>query len=437
MNEEELAAFVGRLRRQGFDRRTCEVAACRRCLPSSIPETLSAFANSPSGGLILLGLSRDSFSPLADFDARAVLEGLFAAGLSLTPAVRPEAAVLPLEKGEVVAARVFPVPTGERPCYITLRGSHAGSFIRTADGDRQLTGYEIARLAEEGSQPVWDRESVPEACLDDLDRTLVRLFAGRQRALHPGVFANRSDLEVLEDLRVVARSGDGLVPTVAGLAALGRIPQKFFPSLCVTFACHLHDRADHAVLCSDSRILESQRLVGPIPALIRDTLACVQRNMRTGAIVEGAFRRDVPDYPLEAVREALANALLHRDYSPEGRAFPVAVSLFSDCLTIASPGGLHGWPGPQPGSRDNLGNRSNPDMPGISGMTGVRNQHLAAILETTPLDGGKHVGAGRGCGMALICAALDGENMHPPRIDSTPGAFTITFLKARRPEGAG
>lgn len=60
----------------------------------------------------------------------------------------------------------------------------------------------------------------------------------------------------------------------------------------------------------DRRFLDSATLVGPIPAIIDDLEAAVARNARTGAVVEGAFRRDVPDYPPVAVREAVANALI-------------------------------------------------------------------------------------------------------------------------------
>ena len=76
--------------------------------------------------------------------------------------------------------------------------------------------------------------------------------------------------------------------------------------------------------------------------MIAEAVSAVAKNMRTGSFFEGAFREDVPDYPQEAVREAVANALMHRDYSPEAWGSQVQVNLYADRLEILNPGGLYG-----------------------------------------------------------------------------------------------
>ena len=75
------------------------------------------------------------------------------------------------------------------------------------------------------------------------------------------------------------------------------------------------------------RYLDSKEIVGSIPDMLVETLTMVQMRMNTGAFLEDALRKDVPDYPLIAVREAVANALQHRDYSPEGRGTHVEVNM--------------------------------------------------------------------------------------------------------------
>ena len=122
---------------------------------------------------------------------------------------------------------------------------------------------------------------------------------------------------------------------------LGVFPQEFFPRLTVTFVvCPGASKA--TVIEGRERLLDSQSLSGPIPQLVRDSVAAVARNMRVGAIIEGAFRRDVPDYPLAAVREAVTNALMHRDYSDLAKGTQVQLDIYVDRFEVLNPGGLYG-----------------------------------------------------------------------------------------------
>ena len=102
--------------------------------------------------------------------------------------------------------------------------------------------------------------------------------------------------------------------------------------------------------------------------MVVETVRAVSRNMRHGAMVKGALREDVPDYPLPAVREAVANALMHRDYSPDGHGTPVMVDLYPDRLEVSNPGGLFG--------------SLTVESLGTKGGTASRNQYLARILDS-------------------------------------------------------
>ena len=251
--------------------------------------------------------------------------------------MRPQIEVIPFEESLVVCARVKEMHPRDKPCYITARGMYDSSYVRTGDGDRRMTSYEVDRYMEEHLQPTYDDDAVEGAELADLDAELLAGFVRRQKELHPRILGSRSDEEVLLDLHVVKRQGDALVPTLAGLMAMGSFPQKFFPRLNVTFTAYPGTSRTERV--NDSRrFLDNQSIVGSIPVMIEDAIAAVVRNTRTGAVIEGAFRRDVPDYPATAVREAIANALMHRDYSPESRGSQVQVNLYVDRLEIINGG---------------------------------------------------------------------------------------------------
>ncbi|MCI1259288.1 MAG: ATP-binding protein [Atopobiaceae bacterium] len=408
---------IGRLRLFGTDLQEIEVKESVNHLPKSMGETLSAFANG-TGGDVLLGVSeRDGFSPAPHFQANRIqdaLSNLCAEGME--PPLRPMITLAELGGAPVVMARVAELPPRDKPCYVKKRGLRQGSFIRTGDGDRHMTDYEIDRLLEEHEQPQHDAELVGDASVDDLDDALVAGLIARERAVHPRVSGSLADEVILQNLRALAPDEDAVLrPTIAGLLALGRYPQKYYPRLAVTFASFPgRTKSDGGGVPS---LLDSETLVGPIPALVADTLGAVRRNMRTGGLIDGAFRKDLPDYPLVAVREAVTNALMHRDYSAVARGMQVQVNMYEDRLEITNPGGLYGT--------------LTLDMLGAPGFSATRNQHLSLLLEETPYPDGGFVAENRGTGYQRIVSELAENLMPSPVAKSTASYFSLTFEKRR------
>ena len=424
MTTQELATLVAHLRNIGKDTHACEVKESVGKLPSSIVDTLSAFSNG-NGGTIILGLSeQNNFMPAPGFAASNIQNALVAAGEKLTPVVRPEIEIFPFEGAEILVAYVYPLPIEDKPCYVTARGMYRGSYIRTGDGDHRLSKYEVDRLVESNRQPCWDAEVVSDATMADLDEALVARLVERQKMLHPRIFQHMSEEDVLTNLRVIADDNGTPRPTLAGLLALGKYPQKFFPTLIVTFTRYPHSFEENLssevtkTSTRDYRFLDNQTLVGSLPYLISEAVDCVRKNMNTGAVIEGAFRKELPEYPLIAVREAVANALQHRDYSPEGRGSAVNINMYPDRLEILNPGGLFG--------------RVTLEDLGKPGITASRNQFLSTILETTPYLGEGFVVDNRGSGIRAIAASLDQAEMYPAEIYSSLTNFRIAFLKRRR-----
>lgn len=175
-----------------------------------------------------------------------------------------------------------------------------------------MSQYEVDRLIEQHTQPKWDEEPVEDAEITDLDRSIVDPYLRNKRTKRPRPFAN-GDEQALQHLRV-AHAGR---PTLAALLAMGGYPQEFFPRLTVTWA--VFPGITKGEIAAGTRLLDSRALTGPIPELVERTVDLVSRNMRTGALIGDKFRTELPDYPLVAVREAIANALMHRDYSPAAR----------------------------------------------------------------------------------------------------------------------
>ncbi len=209
------------------------------------------------------------------------------------------------------------------------------------------------------------------------------------------------------------RFEDRWVPSLAGLLALGRYPQQFFPTLGVTFVVYPTPRVGEPGPGGE-RFMDNRRFEGPIPGLIRPVLDALQRNMKRRTIVRGLFREDLWEYPDTAIREALVNALGHRDLSPMARGTPVQVQMFPDRLVIANPGGLYG-----PVTVDRLGEE---------GISATRNQVLMKILEDVTVPGeGRGICENRGSGIGAMLAALRQAGMSPPQFEDRIATFQVTF----------
>ncbi len=411
----ETTPLLARLRRLGMEPADVEVKSARGGLPSSVAETISAFANG-TGGTLLLGIDEAAgFAPAAGFDASAVRDALGdACANKVEPPCRAPIEIEEVEGALVVRLDVSELDPVEKPCFVATRGAYAGSFIRGGDGDRRLSHYEVTQLLSNRTQPNHDREPVAGATPADLADDLVGAYLARVRR-RSLAFRSTDRERLLVRLGVLSTDADGVVrPTVAGLLCLGEYPQEFFPQLFVSFVVLPGLRMGETGP-DGRRFLDNEAITGPIPSMVADVVAVAIRNMRVGAIITGIGREDRYDYPLDVIRELIVNALMHRDYSPAARGAQVQVELYPDRLVVASPGGLFG-----PITVADLGSEEHPST--------SRNQTLAAMLADVEVPGsrGEALCENRGSGLLSVMAELRRAGMSPPEFDVTPGRVTVT-----------
>jgi ATP-dependent DNA helicase RecG len=413
MDEDTVRAQVERLRRLGAEPTGIEVKAAVGGLPKTTGETLSAFQNG-SGGVLLLGLSEsDGFVPAAGFDAARIRDAL--AGLcheDMEPPIRADIEIVPFEDGRLVYLEVPALDPLRRPSHIRRRGPYGGSFIRSGDGDRHLTSYEVTQLLSNRTQPVDDRELVVGAQMADLDADAVAAFLRRLRQLPNRAFRDVTDEVALTRAGVVGPADDGTIrPTLAGLLSLGSYPQQFLPQLFVSFVA-LPGLSLGETLPDGTRFLDNVTCDGTIPEMLDGVIAAARKNMRKAAVIMGAGREDRYDYPVDVIRELVVNALLHRDYSSGARGMQVQVELYPDRLVVKSPGGLFG---------DVV-----PSQLGVEEVSSTRNATLARILADLPGADGMPVSENRGSGLAHVLQRLRRAGMSPPTFDVTPGHVHVT-----------
>src|SRR5947209_1572541 len=145
MTREELLDLVAAVREHPSELSNLEVKAAKGGTPKRLFEAMSAFANRPGGGVILLGLDENNnFDVCGVGDAQRAQEEIsHVANGDMEPALRPEFTLDEIDGKTVMAVEVAEIPAGMRPCYYKPAGLNGGSYIRVGNTNRQMTDYEV------------------------------------------------------------------------------------------------------------------------------------------------------------------------------------------------------------------------------------------------------------------------------------------------------
>lgn len=399
------------LRRVGGEPETVEVKSGAGGFPGSLRETLVAFANT-DGGTVLVGVDEDAGFQVVDLpDVARYRDNLVAlARDTITPPLTVSTDIVEVEGQLVLLGQVPGLPADQRPAYVTAKGMTTGAYLRTGDGDRRMSEGEIGLLYASRTQPTYDQEPVPDTSIEDLDPDLVRRTLERVRAGSPRL--RRADnTVVLHNTGVLAERRPDSPLTLAGYLTFGDYPQRLFPQLMVSVVVHPPERGE-------TRFLDNVTVRGPIPDLVSESLAVVRRNLAARAVMTDTGRRDQLEYPLGSIREAVVNAILHRDYSPLTRGTQIQVDLFPDRLVVRSPGGLHGGL-----TTDDLGqNRA----------SSSRNSVLASLLSDTYLPHSDElIAENRHTGVPTMIDLARDNGLPRPVFDSTILSFAVTLDRSQ------
>lgn len=286
--------------------------------PARLAETLTALANA-HGGHVLIGVTaagKVAGAPHSE-EARAVAQ---AAGLlSAPPLILPVPQLVDLD-GKTIC--VVEVPPG-LPHVYSLDGRY---FTRTGDRNRLLSSTELTALLLARGEAGFESRAAPGATLDDLDWAQIGAYGD-------ALGQPAGDLQALMLARgCLAQTADGLTPSYAGILLFGRQPQRFLRHAEIILVRYAGPTMGDEFVRHDAS--------GALPAQIRQAEAFLNANMRRGMRIKGFTREETTEYPLPVVREAIVNAVAHRDYAIRGEG--IRVLIFSDRLEVYSPGRLPG-----------------------------------------------------------------------------------------------
>lgn len=363
--------------------------------PQAIAETLVAFANS-EGGTLVLGTAPGGTA--GNILIEEVADDALRSALRLCkPPVRTSWDHEPRAGGIVVVLRV----------------DRSGQVHSLSDGTVLVRRGTENVPAERGDvdqmlavRPALDFELQPVAGAhrDDLDENVIEEYLEKRQKRNPRSAILPKD-KLLEQIGAITADK---TPTHCGILLFGKEPQLFLPHSRAVFVKF----ADTAPRGPGGSFGYGRReeLIGPLPKIIDRAYRVMWEEMDKRAVVKGLVREEQLEYPESAVREALVNAVAHRDYQLSGRS--IEIRMYTDRMEIISPGGL-----PAHITLDNIVDEHYSRNPRL-----VNGLYQWGYIEEL------------GLGIDRMIEDMVALGHSPPRFDAKPHLFTVTLDNIKDPK---
>jgi len=296
---------------------------------SGLANELVAFANA-SGGSVFIGIADDG-KIVGVEDSNRLRSQI----QDIANGCDPRISIRIISHGTVLEVVV---PEGIDKPY----RCNDGFFLRIGPNSQQLTRDEILRFAIRSDKVRFDEQFEPHVDAEKLiDHSRIGVF------LKKCGLPNKTRVDdLLTNLGLAHKQHNRLLLTRAAILFFNHAPQNLFPEAFVT--CAVYEDATRA------KVLDRLDSKGPLEEQYEASVAFIRRNLRVGYKIEKAGpREEVVEIPEPVFREALLNALTHRDYFAD--TTHIYVHLHPDHIEITNPGGLpHGL------TLDELGTRTVP-----------------------------------------------------------------------------
>lgn len=405
MTTEELLEKLELIQKLKCETPTLEIKSAEKGCPKHLYDSLSSFSNQDDGGIIVFGIDeKQNYKEVGVYDPQDIQKKINEQCLQMEPVVRPLLTVVEKNDKFFVSAEIPGADITDRPVFYQGKGRIKGSFTRVGDSDEPMTEYEVYsyeayRKKYQDDIRVIERVSFASLSQDLLANYIELLKKGKPR------LAAISNNEIYELMSI---KRDNAI-TLSAVMNFSPYPQAYFPQLCI-IATVVPGMEVGEIGTQGERFLDNQRIEGNISEMLDGALQFVNKNMRTKTIINPhtGKREDRTDYPITAIREAILNALVHRDYSIHTEGMPVQVIMYENRIEIRNPGGLYGRI-----KIDQLG-KVQPD---------TRNPVIAFELEVLKVTENRY------SGIPTIRRAMQEYNLPQPEFLDERGSFIVKLYK--------
>ena len=382
---------------QLINQREGETLEFKREMPSSsdLAKMITAFYNT-SGGIIVFGVDNGTRRLIGIPNPQGVETGI-------VNIIRDRCSLDVMPSIDFVSYRdmefvIVTCPQGARKPYLV--SGETSPYIRVGSSNRKAQDEEIRRLYIEGSEGGFEALPCLSATIADLSEALIAAYVQR-RDETSGQPLGLSWEEALRSLGCLIEHGATWIPTNAGVMLFTETPQRFIgqaEATCVRF------KGTDVMSYIDRRNLR-----GPLYQLVDDAEQFIYRHIKVGRRIEGFVGVEYREYPQEAVREAIVNAVVHRDYSRRGQC--IRVFMFDDRIEVYSPGTL------PPGV-------SLEKMQRLEPQSVLRNPIIVGVFR----DLGSRYIERLGTGIRRMALVMEGHGLSRPRFEEMGSEFRVTLM---------
>lgn len=405
MTVEELMEKLELIQKIKCETSTLEIKSAEQGCPQRLYDTLSSFSNQDDGGIIIFGVDeKQGYKEVGVYDPQDIQKKINEQCLQMEPVVRPLLTVLEKNHKFFVSAEIPGADITDRPVFYQGKGRVKGSYTRVGDSDEPMTEYEVYSYEAYRKKYQDDIRAIDRVSFASLDQELLERYIELLKKGKPRLAAISND-EIYELMSI---KRDNRI-TLSAVMNFCPYPQAYFPQLCI-IATVVPGTEIGTVGDQGERFTDNQRIEGNISDMLDGAMQFVNRNMRIKTIINPhtGKREDRPDYPITAVREAVLNALVHRDYSIHTEGMPIQLIMFDDRMEIRNPGGIYGRI-----KIDQLG-KVQPD---------TRNPVIASELEVLKVTENRY------SGIPTIRRMMQEYDLQQPEFIDERGSFIVKLYK--------
>lgn len=295
-------------------------------------KTAVAYANCAGGRIIfgvedntwkIVGIPQNQLFEKSDSISNAIAD-------SCEPMIDFDIMYQTIEEKTVIIVQVY--PGKKRPYYLKAEGAKEGVYVRTPGSTRRADDFIVRELEFQGANRCFDQtiaagETVTDEQIENLCETMYQYALMKCQTYEERNAVKHVSQKNLLSWGLLEKHEDKLIPTNGFML----LTENMLPS--ATIQCAVFKGTNRVVF------LDRKEYEGPLYTQIDEAYQFVLRNIRLGAEIDGLYRRDVYELPIDSIREMIVNAVAHRSYLDPAK---VQVAIYDDRLEVTSPGMLIG-----------------------------------------------------------------------------------------------